>query len=571
MASPTSERTLPLARPRTVIGRSEDCDIVVDDETVSRQHVVLEREGSIVRFRDLGGTNVPLLDGRPARDGTFQPGSMLVIGRTRLVLEREPAFDETRVLAAPQATSRIVRPAPVHDRGARLPRELLNTLSRAPLHGPDFVMELVPQILRCALELSGRTRGVLATIGEPGKLLVLASVPTDPAAFPLPSHAAEEPLEPVCVDPWPAGPAERDRVIVPLDHHGERDVLVLGVPEPDAPAGEHALEILMSYARIAARELADARGRERDARELQRIRFSRSYASRTVLASARLQTLRRRVTEAAVTGEPLLLLGEDGCETEEIAAFYHAHASGGAGDFVACYARLLPQRRIAQDLARDFSIQEGAGTCDVRARGGTLYVDSPESLRPELQRRLAELIEANRTMAAEQRFRIVLSIVLEDGGGRPRLDRALETTVRDWITATVPPLRGCPEDVSALTELVLDEMGPSPSGKPRCVSAEADRLLRAYRWPGNTGQHRRVVETAAARAGAEVVQPRHLPDEVRDTETGDIRVQTLREVEQLHVYRVLSLCGHNKERAARKLGISPSTLHGKLQRYQQDG
>jgi pSer/pThr/pTyr-binding forkhead associated (FHA) protein len=49
---------------RWTVGRAEDCDITIDDPTVSRRHLILERTGNLIRFRDLGGTNALVLDGR---------------------------------------------------------------------------------------------------------------------------------------------------------------------------------------------------------------------------------------------------------------------------------------------------------------------------------------------------------------------------------------------------------------------------------------------------------------------------------------------------------------------------
>lgn len=571
VSSPTSTREHVLDRPRSLVGRGDDCDIVIDDATVSRHHVVLELDGGGVQFHDLGGTNMPILDGRSMREGVLAPGSVLLIGLTRLTLEVVRAADETREVATARPT-RVLRLAPASaDLAPHAGRPLLTPFQRPVLRGPDFVAEVAPHLLDAALAVTGRTRGALAMVESPARLRVLAAVPADPTAFPLPADVLRDGIEPICIDPWPAGVAELDRVVVPIETEAGRAMLILGVPGIDAPEGREALERGVAFGRIAARELTEAALRERDGRELRRLRFSQSYASRTLLARTRLHGLRRRVAEAAIDGAPVLLLGHEGCEFEEVAAFYHAQADTGAGPFVACYPRLLPQHRLAQELGDALAIHEGKGSCAVRARGGTLFVDSPEALPAALQRRLAEILTANLDAPAEQRFRVVLSLVLQEADARPPLETELDAVVRGWTTGTIPPLQGLPEDVSALTEIVLDEMGPTSAGAPRRVSEDAERLLRAYHWPGNARQHRRVVESAASRAGASVVQPRHLPEEVREPITGELRVLSLRDAERAHIYRVLSLCGDNRERAARKLGISPSTLHGKLVRYEQDG
>ena len=61
---------IPLKAERYTVGRSDDCEIPLSDPSASRRHVVLEPSSDGVTFRDLGGTNVTLLDGRPCREGT---------------------------------------------------------------------------------------------------------------------------------------------------------------------------------------------------------------------------------------------------------------------------------------------------------------------------------------------------------------------------------------------------------------------------------------------------------------------------------------------------------------------
>jgi two-component system response regulator HydG len=237
---------------------------------------------------------------------------------------------------------------------------------------------------------------------------------------------------------------------------------------------------------------------------------------------------------------------------------------------IRCYARLLPGHRIAQELGPVDAIREGAATCTVRARGGTLFVDSPEVLRPELQRRLAAVLDAGLWSASGPQFCAVVSLLQEGDGAMPALEPELRAVLDRFVPATVPPLRSYPQDVPRLCEVILDDAGPTASGVPRRLTEAAERALTAYHWPGNIRQLCRVVEAAAARAGDQPIAVDHLPAEVREPTASAIPVPTLREVEREHILRVLALCGDNKTKAARKLDISPSTLHEKLKRYEFD-
>lgn len=79
---------LPLAAPRTTLGRLPESNVYLDDETVSGRHAVLERrpDGSWW-VEDLGSTNGSFVDGTPVLQPTLvRPGAVLVAGRVRMRL-----------------------------------------------------------------------------------------------------------------------------------------------------------------------------------------------------------------------------------------------------------------------------------------------------------------------------------------------------------------------------------------------------------------------------------------------------------------------------------------------------
>src|SRR5690606_16032678 len=109
----------------------------------------------------------------------------------------------------------------------------------------------------------------------------------------------------------------------------------------------------------------------------------------------------------------LCVTGEEGSETEDLARLYHAHSPARLGRFVPCYARLLPQGRLVQELGRPGAGRDAPAVA--RARGGTLFVDAPDHLPEALQAELAELLLANRGGGAGPRPRIVVSSTSERG------------------------------------------------------------------------------------------------------------------------------------------------------------
>lgn len=66
---------------RTAIGRSADCDIVLDDQQASKQHAIIYVRGDDASFMDIS-SNGSVIDGRRVHGGqtTLQQGSTIVIG-----------------------------------------------------------------------------------------------------------------------------------------------------------------------------------------------------------------------------------------------------------------------------------------------------------------------------------------------------------------------------------------------------------------------------------------------------------------------------------------------------------
>ena len=74
---------------RFVIGRSRECDLVLDDPNVSRQHAELRQEEGGWAIHDLGSTNGIKLNGRRSPGGKLSPGDEITLGLSRLTFEQE--------------------------------------------------------------------------------------------------------------------------------------------------------------------------------------------------------------------------------------------------------------------------------------------------------------------------------------------------------------------------------------------------------------------------------------------------------------------------------------------------
>jgi hypothetical protein len=74
-----------LIRERTLIGRSPECEIFLDDVTVSRRHAELLRDGEQFTIKDLGSLNGTFVNRRRIDRAEVRDDDELQIGKYRLV------------------------------------------------------------------------------------------------------------------------------------------------------------------------------------------------------------------------------------------------------------------------------------------------------------------------------------------------------------------------------------------------------------------------------------------------------------------------------------------------------
>jgi hypothetical protein len=71
-----------------VVGRSKECDVVIDDRNISRRHAELVRDGAGFIVRDLGSTNGTAVNGRRVREAPVASGDEISLGTVALTLEQ---------------------------------------------------------------------------------------------------------------------------------------------------------------------------------------------------------------------------------------------------------------------------------------------------------------------------------------------------------------------------------------------------------------------------------------------------------------------------------------------------
>ncbi|MEM9445764.1 MAG: FHA domain-containing protein [Verrucomicrobiota bacterium] len=93
-----------LKKTKNLIGRAEDCDIILPDSSVSGHHATITIEPTCIRIADLGSTNGCFVNGELVTDEIIQLGDELVVGTVQLQmslkLQRNIKLDDESAEAA---------------------------------------------------------------------------------------------------------------------------------------------------------------------------------------------------------------------------------------------------------------------------------------------------------------------------------------------------------------------------------------------------------------------------------------------------------------------------------------
>ncbi|HEX4669399.1 MAG TPA: FHA domain-containing protein [Solirubrobacterales bacterium] len=85
-------RSVALSGERTVVGRSAEAEIQLEDEAVSWNHLEIERRGEVLMATDLDSRNGTALNGEPLdRPRRLRDGDTLIVGAHRLEVSVGPA------------------------------------------------------------------------------------------------------------------------------------------------------------------------------------------------------------------------------------------------------------------------------------------------------------------------------------------------------------------------------------------------------------------------------------------------------------------------------------------------
>jgi DNA-binding NtrC family response regulator len=272
-----------------------------------------------------------------------------------------------------------------------------------------------------------------------------------------------------------------------------------------------------------------------------------------------------------------LILGETGAGKGVLARWIHESGPRAGQAFVDVNCAGLPRDLLETEL---FGHEAGAFTGAARSKrglldiadGGTLFLDEVGDLEPQIQPKLLNVIEEKRfRRLGDVRSRQVdirlIAAAYQDLGrlvreGKFRQDLYFRIHV---FPIFVPPLRERREDIPLLARQLLAELARELGRGPFTLSVEAERRLQAHDWPGNIRELRNVLERTLLMTSGPVLEAAELRLTAGSGDVGD--PLRLEQAERQAIEKALRGEQGRVASAARRLGISKTTLYQKIKRY----
>ncbi len=283
---------------------------------------------------------------------------------------------------------------------------------------------------------------------------------------------------------------------------------------------------------------------------------------------------------------PCLIRGENGTGKNYASYLIHAGKEHIEGPFIIKNCEYATTNELLTDL---FGVEEENPAFGPKRKGlleqaanGTLVLKNIERMPLEVQHQLliyldshtfkpvgGEIpIQVDTRIIAQTRFD--LDKFVRNGHFNPELYFHLKS-----FEIYLPPLRERRGDIELLTKYFIQYFGFMYAKKIHKITPMAMNILKDYYWPGNVNQLKELIERSVLLSENAEIGIKNLPTYLNNSTAipEDMELLgncSLKEIERVHIERVLSRTKGNKSRAADILQISRTTLREKIKSYGLD-
>ncbi len=280
----------------------------------------------------------------------------------------------------------------------------------------------------------------------------------------------------------------------------------------------------------------------------------------------------------------VLLLGESGTGKELFAHAIHHASKRSMGVFVKVNCAAIPSELIESEL---FGYEEGSFTGAKKggkagkfetADGGTIFLDEIGELPIHMQVKLLRVLQekevervgSSNSIAVDVRIIAATNRNLDEmvEKGEFRLDLYYRLKVMEIL---IPSLNDRKQDIELLAAHFIKKYEQIMSKPVKGIDERAIHLLKNYSWPGNIRELENIIERAMNIVEIDQwINAELLPDGIRGrvepTLTRPLS-EIMEDTERQTIFNCLEAVDGKRTEAAKRLGISRTTLYEKMNKY----
>ena len=273
----------------------------------------------------------------------------------------------------------------------------------------------------------------------------------------------------------------------------------------------------------------------------------------------------------------ILIYGESGTGKELIARAIHFNSIRKDKPFIAVNCAALNENLLESEL---FGYVRGAFTgASTDRKGlfeaastGTMFLDEVEAMSRNLQVKLLRVLQDMTFFPVGSTVPVTVDVRVIAATNQDLTEAIKEKHFRDdlyyrlnVIRIDLPALRDRAEDIPLLARYFIAKYGNKLDKQVRRISNEAMSALMGHTWPGNIRELENALERAVVVTETEEIRKEDLPLGM-GISNYDLGLDwTLERAEKEHILKVLNFSGGNKKKAAKLLGVDPTTIWRKLQ------
>ncbi|MGB2600199.1 MAG: sigma-54 dependent transcriptional regulator [Candidatus Omnitrophota bacterium] len=284
------------------------------------------------------------------------------------------------------------------------------------------------------------------------------------------------------------------------------------------------------------------------------------------------------------TDSTVLVQGESGTGKELFAKAIHYNSPRKDKPFIIADCTALTESLLESEL---FGHEKGAFTGAIKtkigrfeqANGGTIFLDEIGDISPMAQLKLLRVLQEKKfeRVGGEETIEVDVRAIaatnknleklMEEGKFREDLYYRLNV-----ISVYMPPLRERKTDIPELAKEFLNQYSRKSNKWVKGISDDGYKLLMDYNWPGNIRELENAMERAVVISKGNIIDMGDFPSKMQKfAEDGESASNSLYENEKSLIARVLTEYDYNIYKTAKELGISRSTLYGKMKKFNIPG